>query len=100
MRFDAFFVDFCAAFPSSIIGNGFCLPDLLLACLSALVDVSEVFLTVVFALDLTLLKFPSRIHWCCKPSSGVMRFVGSQLKSKHKVHARKHVLEGIQALSI
>lgn len=50
--------------------------------LSVLVELSEVFFTVGLVLGRTLLKFPSRIHSCCNPSSGVIRLVGSQLTDR------------------
>lgn len=58
------------------------LPGLLLVCLSVLIEMSDVFFTTGLVLCRTLLKFPSRIHSCCNPSSGVMRLAGSHLKSR------------------
>lgn len=45
---------------------------------------SEAFFTGGLVLGRTLLKFPSRIQSCCNPSSGVIRLVGSQLKTTEK----------------
>lgn len=71
-------------------GQAVLLPGLPLDCLSVLVELSEVFFTV--GLVLVRLKFPSRIHSCCKPSSGVMRLVGSQLKNTVEVKVSNHFL--------
>lgn len=68
------------------------IPDLLFSCLwklrlllfSVPFTLSEGFLITGLVLGRTLLKFPSRIHSCWSPSSGVMRLVGSQLN----IHSR------------
>lgn len=62
-----------------------CLWKLRLLLFSVMVELSEAFLTTGLVLGRTLLKFPSRIHSCLSPSSGVMRLVGSQLNAHSKI---------------
>ena len=60
-----------------------CLLKLRLLLFSVPVKLSEAFFATGLALGRTLLKFPSRIHSCRSPSSGVIRLVGSQLRAQY-----------------
>lgn len=62
-----------------------CLWKLRLLLFSVMVELSEAFLIPGLVFGRTLLKFPSRIHSCWSPSSGVMRLVGSQLNTHSKI---------------
>lgn len=62
-----------------------CLWKLRLLLFSVPFTLSEGFLMTGLVLGRTLLKFPSRIHSCWSPSSGVMRLVGSQLNTHSNI---------------
>lgn len=70
-------VRFTCCWAASLPGSRF--PSCLLL---SVLEMSEVFFPAALTLGRTLLKFPSRIHSCWSPSSGVIRLVGSQLQTR------------------